>query len=66
MCVYEIVVCGYIQESLFEELTITRQPNLTTMLRGRLIDQAALYGVLQKISALGVGLISVNRIEEEL
>jgi len=62
---YEIVISGYIQETWFEELTITRLPDLTTMLRGRLVDQSALYGVLRKINALGVDLISVTRIKEE-
>ena len=62
---YEIVIAGYIQESWFEGLTIVKQPELTTKLRGYLIDQSALYGVLRKINDLGVELISVNRMEEE-
>jgi hypothetical protein len=62
---YEIVIGGYIHESWFEELAIIRQPDLTTKLRGRLTDQAALYGVLRRINDLGMELISVNRIGEE-
>jgi hypothetical protein len=62
---YEIVISGYIQETWFDELTIIKQPDLTTKLCGRLVDQSALYGVLRKINDLGIGLISVNRIEEE-
>lgn len=42
-----------------------KQPNFTTVLRGRIVDQSALYGVLRKINDLGVDLISVNFIEEE-
>lgn len=62
---YEIVIRGYIGEPWFEGFTVVKQPNFATMLRGRLIDQSALYGVLRKINDLGIELISVNRIEEE-
>ena len=61
---YEIVIRGYIGEAWFEELTLIKQPNFETMLRGELIDQSALFGVLRKINDLGVELISVNRIEQ--
>ncbi len=61
---YEIVIRGYIGEAWFEELTAFKQPNFETMLRGELIDQSALFGVLRKIKDLGVELISVNRIAE--
>lgn len=61
---YEIVISGYIEVTWFEELTVIKQPNFTTMLRGKLIDQAALYGVLRKINDLGIDLISVNLIED--
>lgn len=60
---YEIVIHGYIGEAWFAELTVTKQPNFETMLRGEIIDQSALFGVLRKINDLGVELISVNRIE---
>ena len=62
---YEIVISGYIQETWFEEFTVSKQPNITTKLRGDLVDQSALFGVLRKINDLGVDLISVNRMEEE-
>ena len=61
---YEIVIGGYIQETWFEELQIIKQSDLTTKLRGHIVDQSALYGVLRRINDLGVELISVNRIEE--
>jgi cell division FtsZ-interacting protein ZapD len=61
---YEIIINGYIQESLFEELNVIKQPNLTTKLYGHFVDQSALYGVLRKINDLGVDLISVHRLEE--
>lgn len=56
---------GYVGGKWFEGLTVIKQPNFTTVLRGRIVDQSALYGVLRKINDLGVDLISVNFIEEE-
>ena len=61
---YEIVIGGYVCETWFEGLTALKQPNVTTMLRGHLVDQAALYGVLRRINNLGLELISVNRVRE--
>jgi hypothetical protein len=63
---YEIGIRGYIVDTWFEELTVIKQLNFTTLLRGQLIDQAALYGVLRKINDLGIDLISVNLIEEKI
>jgi len=62
---YEIVIRGYIGDLWFEGFTVVKQPDFATVLRGRLIDQSALYGVLRKINDLGIELISVNRIEEK-
>ncbi|MHB1346961.1 MAG: hypothetical protein ACYCXK_05655 [Candidatus Humimicrobiaceae bacterium] len=62
---YEIVICGYIHETWFEGFTIIKLPNFTTTLRGHLVDQAALYGILRIINDLGLELISVNRLEED-
>ena len=59
---YEIVIGGYICETWFEGLLAAKQPDLTTKLRGQIVDQAALYGVLRRINDLGLELISVNRI----
>jgi len=61
---YEIIISGYIHETRFEGFTITGQPDFTTIIRGHLIDQSALYGVLRTINDLGLDLISVNRIAE--
>ncbi len=63
--VYEIIIGGYIHGAWFEGLTIIKQPDFATKLRGHLIDQSALYGVLRTINDLGVELISVNRIDDE-
>ena len=61
---YEIVVGGYINEPWFEGFTIIKLPDFTTALRGHLVDQSALYGVLRTINDLGLELISVSRLEE--
>lgn len=47
----------------FEGLTITREPNGETLLCGMVTDQAALHGLLKKVRDLGLGLISVSRVE---
>ena len=44
-------------------LTITRADNGDTLLRGLVVDQAALHGVLRKVRDLGIPLISVNRLQ---
>ncbi len=61
--IYEIVIRGYIRDTWFVELAVIQKPDSTTVLRGKLIDQAALYGILRKINDLGIELISVNCIE---
>ena len=43
-------------------MTIVREENGETSLRGHMVDQAALYGLLRKIRDLGLPLNSVTRI----
>jgi hypothetical protein len=62
---YEIVIGGYIHQDWFEGFTVIKLPDFTTALRGHIVDQSALYGVLRTINDLGLELISVNRLEEE-
>lgn len=59
---YEIIIRGYIGDGWFEWMTITGRTDHETILRGQLIDQSALQGVLRRISDLGMELISVNGI----
>mgnify|MGYP001199923341 CR=1 FL=1 len=62
---YEIRVEGHLTErwsDWFDELTIRNEPNGETTLAGRLNDQATLFGVLNKIQALNLTLISVVRL----
>ena len=61
-CIYEIRVEGHLTDrwsDCFEGLAIRREPNGETTLDGPLSDQAALLGVLNKIQALNLTLISV-------
>jgi hypothetical protein len=46
----------------FEGLTIERTDDGTTMIRGRVEDQARLFGILNKIRDLGIPLLSVWRV----
>jgi hypothetical protein len=62
---YEIVIGGYIHQDWFEGFMVIKLPDFTTALRGHIVDQSALYGVLRTINDLGLELISVNRFEGE-
>ena len=44
----------------FGDLTMTREPDGTTTLRGPVADQAALHGILIKIRDLGMVLLAVR------
>lgn len=62
---YEIRVKGHIGEAWsrwFDHLTVEELNDGSTCLRGSLPDQAALYGLLNKIRDLGMSLLSVQQI----
>jgi hypothetical protein len=64
--VYEIRLKGHLDAKWadwFDGLTITRADNGETLLRGPVVDQAALHGVLRKVRDLGLPLVSVNQID---
>jgi hypothetical protein len=44
----------------FEGLLITHNPNGETIITGPILDQAALYGLLNRLRDLGIPLLSVN------
>jgi hypothetical protein len=46
----------------FNGLTISNEANGETVLRGPLLDQAALHGVLIKIRDLGLPLLSITTV----
>ena len=63
MVAYEIRVKGHLDESWsewFEGLTITYLDSGETVLRGEIVDQAALHGILSKVRDLNLPLIAVN------
>jgi hypothetical protein len=66
--VYVIRVQGHLTEQWsdwFEGLVIQADPDGTTLLRGLLPDQAALIGLLTKVHALNLTLLSMNRLYPE-
>jgi hypothetical protein len=61
---YEIRVRGRVTSTLlarFEGLTATVEP-VETVLHGPVEDQAALHGVIDLVSALGLELVEVRRL----
>lgn len=63
---YEIRIAGHLPDRMtdwFECMTITRKPDSTTTLFGRLPDQSALHGVLEVIRNLNMKLLSVRQVE---
>ncbi|MFN2201128.1 MAG: hypothetical protein ACK2UO_07965 [Caldilineaceae bacterium] len=61
---YEIRVDGQMSESWsgwFDGLTVREEGNCTTI-TGPVVDQAALFGVLAKIDALNIPIVSVIRL----
>jgi hypothetical protein len=63
MGMYEIRVKGYLDQrwsDWFDGLTITHQDGYT-VLRGSLVDEAALHGVLIKIRDLALPLLTLSR-----
>ncbi len=62
-CVFEIRVKGQLSElwvDWFEGLTIEQFGDEEMILSGPIVDQAALMGVLAKLSRLNLTLISIN------
>jgi hypothetical protein len=61
--IYQIRLRGHLNNrwtNWFEGLTITLEDNGDTLLTGRVVDQAALYGLLKKVRDLGMPLVSVR------
>jgi hypothetical protein len=65
---YEIRVQGHLDQrwsAWLEGLTMTYDADDNTVLRGPLIDEAALHGVLIKIRDLTLPLLAVNRVADD-
>ena len=67
MPIYEIRVQGHLDQrwsSWFDGLTISYEGEDVTVLRGPLVDEAALHGVLIKVRDLALPLLAVSRVQE--
>ena len=68
MTVYEIRVKGHLDSrwsAWFGGLTVTNEANGETVLRGEVVDQAALQGLLSKVHDLQLTLLSVRSLETD-
>ncbi len=63
---YEIRLQGVLEQrwaAWFDGMNLTANEDGSTTLRGALIDQAALHGVLQRLRDLGIPLIAVTQLQ---
>jgi hypothetical protein len=59
---YEIRVRGHLASrwaTWFDGMTLTAEDDGTTVIRGPIVDQAALHGLLQSLRDLGITLLSL-------
>jgi hypothetical protein len=65
MPIYEIRVQGRLDQrwsTWFDGLTISYEGEDSTVLRGSIVDEAALHGILSKVRDLALPLLAVNRV----
>jgi hypothetical protein len=65
---YEIRLKGHLDSrwaAWFDGLSLTHKSDGTTIIHGPVVDQAALYGLLQKVRDVGLPLISVIHVEPD-
>ncbi|MGH2464242.1 MAG: hypothetical protein ACRDGI_02175 [Candidatus Limnocylindrales bacterium] len=65
---YEIRLKGHLDgrwAAWFDGLSLSRERDGTTILRGPIPDQAALHGLLQRVRDTGLPLVSVSRIQPD-
>ena len=65
---YEIRVKGHLGSrwtAWFDGLSLTNEDDGTTVIRGPVVDQAALHGVLQKLRDVGVPLVSLVQVPHD-
>jgi hypothetical protein len=65
---YEIRLQGHLDlrwTAWFDGLSLANDGDGTSALRGPVVDQAALHGLLQKVRDTGLPLISVTRLDAE-
>jgi len=67
MPIYEIRVQGRLDQrwsTWFDGLSISYEGEDITLLRGPLVDEAALHGVLIKVRDLALPLLAVSRVQD--
>ena len=63
---YEIRLSGHLDDrwaAWFDGLSLGHEADGTTLIRGPVVDQAALHGLLQKVRDLGLPLVSVLHVD---
>lgn len=65
---YEVRLTGHLDArwaTWFDGLSVTHEGDGTTVISGPVADQAALYGLLQRVRDLGLPLVSVTHIDTD-
>ena len=65
---YEIRIKGHLGPrwtAWFDGLSVTDEDDGTTVIRGFVVDQAALHGLLQKLRDVGIPLLSLRQVTPE-
>jgi hypothetical protein len=63
---YQIHLTGHLAArwaARFEGMTLTVQPDGTTLIEGLVVDQAALHGLLRTLRDIGLPLLSVTQVD---
>jgi hypothetical protein len=66
---YEIRLDGHLAPrwaTWFDGMALTIQSDGTTLLQGAVVDQAALHGLLTKLRDVGLPLLSVTQVRQQL
>jgi hypothetical protein len=65
---YEIRLQGHLDArwaASFDGLSLSNDSDGTTVIRGPVVDQAALHGLLQKLRDVGVPLVSISQVDPD-
>ena len=66
---YEIRVKGHLGSrwtAWFDGLSLTNEDDGITVIRGTVVDQAALHGLLQKLRDVGIPLVSLAQLASDM
>lgn len=65
---YEIRLKGHLDPrwaSWFDGMSVSNDSDGTTVIRGHVVDQSALHGLLHKVRDIGLPLVSVVRVADQ-